>query len=151
MKNSKSLLAVVAAACATPCAAENIVADWRNNQRLDKYAERAEQCRLDATLEVRHNGGDIDAVAQRCITKSEPSSERKARLAAGAAAKAWAPRSDAVNIGMTQAEVVATKWGKPQQINRSVYAFGVHEQWVYGNRQYLYFEDGVLKTIQTSK
>ena len=52
-----------------------------------------------------------------------------------------------VTLGMSQEEVIQSVWGKPQKINRSTYTFGVHEQWVYGGG-YLYFEDGVLKSIQ---
>ncbi|OMP66888.1 hypothetical protein [Domibacillus epiphyticus] len=52
-----------------------------------------------------------------------------------------------VYIGMTQAEVLE-RWGKPKDINRTVSANGTGEQWVYPNYQYLYFEDGILVTIQ---
>lgn len=38
-------------------------------------------------------------------------------------------------------------WGKPDRINRTTTAWGVSEQWVYGYN-YLYFEKGVLTTIQ---
>lgn len=52
-----------------------------------------------------------------------------------------------VRIGMTQEQVVVA-WGRPEDINKTVYSFGVHEQWVYGIGSYLYFEDGILTTIQ---
>jgi hypothetical protein len=55
-----------------------------------------------------------------------------------------------VYIGMTAAQARAG-WGTPDDINRSTYSFGVHEQWVYGEygeRGYLYFEDGILTSIQ---
>jgi len=62
-------------------------------------------------------------------------------------------------IGMNTEQVLAS-WGKPNKINRSVYEWGVHEQWVYGGLSgygryssyteptYLYFEDGLLKSWQ---
>lgn len=55
-----------------------------------------------------------------------------------------------VQLGMTQEQAIAG-WGRPRDINRSTYSFGIHEQWVYGRygeRGYLYFEDGILTSIQ---
>lgn len=51
---------------------------------------------------------------------------------------------------MTQEQAVAG-WGRPNDTNRSVCSFGVREQWGYGDygeRGYLYFEDGVLTSFQ---
>ena len=57
-----------------------------------------------------------------------------------------------VAAGMSAAEVLASSWGKPQSINKTIRASGaVHEQWVYGNRNYLYFENGLLTTIQVTE
>lgn len=50
-------------------------------------------------------------------------------------------------IGMTENEVRASTWGKPKDINKSTYSWGVHEQWVYGNGRYIYFEDGIVTSI----
>jgi hypothetical protein len=57
-------------------------------------------------------------------------------------------KSEGVRLGMTPADVEASSWGKPQRINTSTSARGVKEQWVYGLRHYLYFENGVLTSIQ---
>lgn len=55
-------------------------------------------------------------------------------------------------IGMTTKEVVSkTNWGKPEQINRTVTADSVTEQWVYGEGEYLYFRNGRLTAIQTNR
>lgn len=53
-----------------------------------------------------------------------------------------------VTIGMTKEEVLTEGWGQPKDINRTTTVYGVSEQWVYPNYQYLYFEDGILVTIQ---
>lgn len=50
-------------------------------------------------------------------------------------------------IGMTQQEVLNSKWGKPNTINKTTTAYGVNEQWVYNNG-YLYFDNGKLTAIQ---
>ena len=54
-----------------------------------------------------------------------------------------------IRLGMTKEQAEAS-WGKPYDINKSVYAFGVNEQWVYGEygSSYLYFEDGILTSWQ---
>jgi len=52
-----------------------------------------------------------------------------------------------VRIGMT-AEQCRASWGRPQDINRTTGSYGVHEQWCYGGHNYLYFEDGILTSIQ---
>jgi hypothetical protein len=49
-------------------------------------------------------------------------------------------------IGMNQ-EMATIALGSPDDINRSVGSWGVHEQWVYKNL-YLYFENGKLKSYQ---
>lgn len=64
-----------------------------------------------------------------------------------AAAKAAAKRQG-VTIGMSKEQVLGSSWGKPQNVNRTINAYGEREQWVYGGRNYLYFENGTLTSIQ---
>lgn len=55
-----------------------------------------------------------------------------------------------ISIGMTR-EMAEASWGEPRDINRTVTANMVREQWVYGftsNRRYLYFRNGILDTFQ---
>lgn len=55
-----------------------------------------------------------------------------------------------IRIGMTK-EVAEACWGRPLDINRTVTANMVREQWVYGsvgNRRYLYFRNGILDSFQ---
>ena len=54
-------------------------------------------------------------------------------------------------VGMTQQDVIdTTTWGRPTKINKTENAYGISEQWVYPNYQYLYFEDGILTSISTN-
>ena len=54
-----------------------------------------------------------------------------------------------VRLGMTPKQVIEdTSWGKPKSINRTTNEYGVREQWVYGIKNYLYFENGKLTSIQ---
>jgi hypothetical protein len=54
-----------------------------------------------------------------------------------------------VSIGMT-ADQVQLSWGKPKRVNASVSAQVDREQWVYGS-QYLYMQNGVLRSMQTPR
>lgn len=53
-----------------------------------------------------------------------------------------------VKIGMTKEQVLKSNWGKPESVNATTNAGGVREQWVYGGRNYLYFTNGILTSIQ---
>lgn len=59
-------------------------------------------------------------------------------------------KQQGVSVGMTAQQVIESSWGKPQKINVTITGRGKHEQWVYNSSSYLYFEDGVLTSIQTS-
>lgn len=57
-------------------------------------------------------------------------------------------KSEGVRIGMTKQDVLDSSWGKPEKINKTTTKYGVREQWVYGNGNYLYFEDDKLTSVQ---
>ncbi|MGC8728439.1 MAG: hypothetical protein ACP5SD_04140, partial [Elusimicrobiales bacterium] len=44
-------------------------------------------------------------------------------------------------------EAVKLSWGEPNDINRTVTSYSVHEQWVYGNT-YVYCDDGKVTAWQ---
>lgn len=52
------------------------------------------------------------------------------------------------SIGMTKTEVENSTWGKPTKINKTTTSYGVREQWCYSNYKYIYFENGVVTSIQ---
>lgn len=52
-----------------------------------------------------------------------------------------------IQIGMTD-EMCRVSWGTPEDINKTVGSWGVHEQWVYGSGYYVYFENGILTSWQ---
>lgn len=51
-------------------------------------------------------------------------------------------------IGMTKTEVENSTWGKPKDINKTTTKYGTREQWVYKGYKYIYFENGVVTSIQ---
>jgi hypothetical protein len=54
-----------------------------------------------------------------------------------------------VSIGMT-ADQVRLSWGKPEKVNATLSSQNQREQWVYG-KQYLYMQNGLLKSMQTPR
>lgn len=54
-----------------------------------------------------------------------------------------------VRIGWSK-QMCKESWGEPDDINKTIGSWGTHEQWVYGDIycDYLYFENGVLTSIQ---
>jgi len=50
-------------------------------------------------------------------------------------------------IGMTASEVENSTWGKPDEINKTTYAWGTTEQWCYSNYRYIYFDNGRVTAI----
>jgi hypothetical protein len=54
-----------------------------------------------------------------------------------------------VRIGMTAVDVIEhSNWGKPERKARTTTGKGTFEQWIYGDGNYLYFQNGRLTTIQ---
>jgi hypothetical protein len=70
-----------------------------------------------------------------------------AERAAAARAEATRKRREGVRLGMTREDVLASSWGRPRKVNSTTNRYGTHEQWVYDGG-YLYFEDGILTSVQ---
>ncbi|OIJ22027.1 hypothetical protein BKP45_04945 [Anaerobacillus alkalidiazotrophicus] len=51
-------------------------------------------------------------------------------------------------VGMTSNEVLESRWGKPEKVNRTTTANRVREQWAYPNFKYIYLEDGIVTAIK---
>ena len=81
------------------------------------------------------------------LKAKEEAAVAKAQANASKALKAK-KKTEGVSIGMTKEEVLGSSWGRPESVNKTTNAYGVREQWVYGSRNYLYFRDGILESIQ---
>lgn len=51
-------------------------------------------------------------------------------------------------IGMSAEQVRNSTWGEPKEINKTTYAWGTSEQWVYSGYRYIYLDDGIVTAIQ---
>lgn len=85
---------------------------------------------------------EITLYEQEKIIQQEEEEKRKEQIDKEKRAK------EGVRIGMTAEEVLMSNWGTPRDINKTTTTYGTREQWVYRNNNYLYFEDGILVTIQ---
>lgn len=54
-------------------------------------------------------------------------------------------------IGMSESDVLSSSWGEPEKRNVTESANSKKEQWVYSNNKYIYFENGVVTSIQKSE
>jgi len=108
---------------------EEIIANYEQQERV-----KAEAARL--------------AQQQEVARKEREKHEFERTLAAIRAEAAANKRKGGVRLGMNQKQVLNSSWGKPRDVNRTTNAYGVSEQWVYGNSSYLYFTNGKLTTIQ---
>jgi len=67
-----------------------------------------------------------------------------------AVAAAECKRRGDPRIGMTAAQVAATCWGKPENVNRTIVAGSTEDQYVYAGGRYVYLRNGVVNAIQAS-
>jgi hypothetical protein len=62
--------------------------------------------------------------------------------------KVWSAIEEGrVFFGMSTKQA-SMSWGKPEKVNTTIKQNMVHEQWIYTDDNFLYFENGVLTTIQ---
>lgn len=120
--------------------------------KADEAADAIAECAnvAGATAEVVAYAQTVTKAHQEQIARENKENERLIARARAEDAKRLAAekKKQGVAVGMTKADVLASSWGRPQSINTTTTAYSVREQWVYGSGNYLYFENGVLKTIQ---
>jgi hypothetical protein len=93
------------------------------------------------------NNEYIYAEPPQVIAAREMKEKEKEKKASADARAKWKAKGG-VRVGMTINQVLASNWGKPNKVNRSTNKYGVREQWVYEDSNYLYFENGILTSIQ---
>jgi hypothetical protein len=91
------------------------------------------------------NSADYKDFLQYATAKTQAFNLRTAQEARAEKARR---KKEGVSIGMDVQQVLDSSWGRPEHVNRTTTAYGTREQWVYGSRSYLYFENGTLISIQ---
>ena len=112
--------------------------DFGNQSIVDMYNKATNEVnRIEAERKAKEE-------AERKAREKKEAEERAKREAEEKARK----KREGVHIGMTKQEVLDSSWGEPYDINKSIGSWGVHEQWCYEGYNYLYFENGILTSIQ---
>lgn len=131
-----------------------------NKTIIKEYEQKMNSCKQDPSIDDQskvdcdsifsdreRNHYNVALIETSAAKKCDEDAKKKAKAVEVAAIKQAA--KPGARLGMTQKQVVTTtNWGKPQSVNRTTSRRGTREQWVYGNGNYLYFEDGILTTIQ---
>ena len=119
-----------------------------NKLVLDKKADAAfELIRQCADYkELSQNSRDF-LFALSSAADDESKNKEKAQELRNLALDKAERKKSGVSIGMARDQVLASNWGKPRKINRTSGVNYEHEQWVYDGG-YLYFQQGILTTIQ---
>lgn len=126
-----------------PLEVSNQIKKAQDNAKIDNYNGALEN--LDKALKINYDGSVEKTILELkekyvfLIKKQKNIEQERIKKE---------KKSQGVSIGMTKQEVLDSSWGKPEEINTTTTKFGVNEQWVYANYNYLYFEDGILVTIQ---
>lgn len=129
-------------------------------------ASHPEYKQMEMAAELAHYQGELAAsgrdktrkmaAVNSMISRGHPVSDaliiefrqyERAEIARAKEADARLRKSQGVTIGMSYEEVLASSWGRPKRVNKTTRATGESQQWVYDGG-YLYFENGVLRTIQ---
>lgn len=84
---------------------------------------------------------------QNKIYQKENEAKKAKLIASYGAANAKKILEGKIWLGMT-ANMAIQSWGRPEKINTTSGTFGKHEQWIYPNNVYLYFENNILTAWQ---
>jgi hypothetical protein len=123
----KAVIATLLALTLTGCAFQ---LPWASHERV-------------ATL--NHFPLDVDEVSiTGSVLGDEATPDKRTKKQAGC------DRRQAVSVGMTREQVYASCWGKPTSIDASSIGPNKFELLVYQGFDYVYLEDGVVKTVQVA-
>jgi ribonuclease D len=118
-----------------------------DDHELRRLIEAAEVPSLWADARNPKNSDVMRASALDVLIRDHPK-EAPAASALKTKLEAAEKRRHDPAIGMTIDDVLASKWGRPRDVNRTVTSGGSHYQFVYGNGRYVYFENGRVVSIQ---
>jgi hypothetical protein len=102
-------------------------------QQPRKQQQEAEAGQKEAIVRDQKEAGQKQAIVR-------DQNERAAKVEAAIA-------NGEIFIGMTGEECVRA-WGRPEKVNATETARGHHSQWAYPGGRYVYFENGIITTIQ---
>jgi hypothetical protein len=144
--NDPELEALVAKADALARADQEreLLAKIKSSKSSDHHARLLYYAELEKLFPDKKEYRDRWRIERAALTKVEEAARKKAEAQDRAER-----RKRGVTVGMSKEEVLMSSWGRPERVNSTTNSRGTREQWVYGGRNYLYFdESGRLTTIQ---
>ncbi len=117
------------------------------NLYLGRRESHSEYVSIEAVDDIlAKENGERQAVELEALRKQRQDDLQKTREEQARRAEIAKPFP---RIGMRKIQVLnRTNWGKPNDINRTITAGTIREQWIYGNGRYLYFANDILIAIQ---
>jgi hypothetical protein len=91
-----------------------------------------------------------NASANPAETPAPPSAARPSASPEIAVRETSCNRAKVISVGMTVAQVYRSCWGKPKSVNISVMGSTKTEMLLYDGYNYVYAENGIVKSIETS-
>ncbi len=118
--------------------------------RREREARQHAEAERQATLKREREARDRAEVERQAALRRERDRE------AAIKARGWPKQIERAVIERTvlpgmNSEQVSLAWGPPSQVNETIRASGVSQQWVYSGSRYVYFENGRVTAIQTSR
>ena len=112
-------------------------AAWADGDTIN-YAPQAEIEQAKKTAQLAAQKSESENLSKQIKETEEKIEALKAREISG---------FKTVRLGMTQQECLDLA-GHPKEVNRTKNAAGSLAQWVYHDGRYLYFDNGILTSIQ---
>ena len=111
-------------------------ADNPKQMQLTKSYSAAKACSEYDALQLYYTKASLEPLLQQAVDQGGVRPSKLSKI-----------RDSIIELGMNETEVTCS-WGRPNDVNTSIYSFGTHKQYVYGGGQYAYFENGKLTAIQ---
>jgi hypothetical protein len=119
-------------------------------EHTDDYMRQMSEKKAMAALAERNLPLERERAAKRQAAAEAASRKATSEVRAKLQAQCSSEGMDlgSVRLGMSREANLRCGWGRPSSVSRTINVSGTHEQWVYGGRRYLYFDNGKLATIQ---
>jgi len=134
-------LLLMISGCATPYSIANYHLTADEKQKILKVAPALSDVEVHERMEIPNLPKEAISIIQReLVVRQHPEWSNNVKMLI---------RKGKVVIGMTNNQVLASL-GEPNDINRTVTKYGVHEQWVYGyyDLKCVYLDDNVVTCLQ---
>jgi hypothetical protein len=147
-------ISIIIDAAAPAMAGNSTVEKILQTPSLEDIVNETVECMKHAAGKASYNQCQMEVYTKHGM--AEQAAGAKRRLEEAEMHDALCQKTTDTRIGMTEYEVLDSKFGKPNDRHSTITAAHQHDQWVYDDgprcgpghvRTYLYFEDGILTAI----